>query len=234
MLKADVNEAIKRWRANATYLTFIKADNSADEEEGMARFISRDCGGCYSAVGFSFSPIIALQKTCRGSTDVFYPLETAVHEIGHLLGTFTTVGLSSSINQQLKPSRLLPRAPASDRETFISVKCSAVPPECPEGITVPAGKTCCELADVSKGCCGMMTGPLSIIESEGTDFSGPYDPSSIRHCQLPGILDAKPGGPAFPEDVIRHPSSIDTSRLCKIYSYMCPKALECKAAGCPE
>ena len=125
-----------------------------------------------------------------------------------------------------------------DRENTVRYQCQNVNPACPAGVSMPAGKTCCNTG-LPAGCCSTI-GNFGIINAGSADAGGPYDVNSIMQYRsnafaLPGTntLVAAAPGVIIPVSNPANPSTRDYNRLCKLYQGQCTKAKSCKAAGCP-
>ena len=123
------------------------------------------------------------------------------------------------------------------REDTVRYQCQNVDPGCPDGKSMPPGKTCCD-SGLPDGCCRMV-GNFDIFTTG--DSSGPYDIDSIMQYTANAfaigmtqtLISADPSRITVPTWGKSNPSARDFERICKLYSGQCPKAISCRAAGCP-
>ena len=82
-ISGSVNEAIRRWKDSASYITFWPVANSAAPENGVL-MITNTCDGCHANYGYDKDAPrwMNLDQTC----DNCYA-DAATHELGHVLGT---------------------------------------------------------------------------------------------------------------------------------------------------
>lgn len=233
---AIVNGAIANWKATAPYLTFKKVPNSGVGENGVLMIKAPSCGGCNSPIGFFNLPMtLNLQQMCPTSPGSCGVAE-ATHEFGHALGKLMLAHLSFPY---LFRTGLFHEHQRFDREKFVHYNCENLDPACPAKTVMPAGKMCCSTG-IPAGCCGNAAN-FNILSGPTFDAAGNYDIHSIMEYRANGF--ALPGKdtltPVAPGIVIPvdNPSAIDSTdstRICKIYKSICPRARACMAASCPS
>ncbi|KAF2258709.1 zincin [Lojkania enalia] len=214
-LKSIINDAIKRWKDGAAWLTFERiTPNNNDAKNGVLTISATDCDGCNAHIGYQNSHRrMNLQRGCSTGGG-HCGVNEAVHEFGHVLGLY---------HEHQRP----------DRETTVKYQCASLEPAC---TNMPSGKTCCS-TNLPSPCCKSRSN-FAIINNG--DASGAYDVGSVMQYRSNAF--AKSGkktlvpaksGVVVPASNPGVPSKGDFERLCKIYNEQCDKAKTCRQNGCP-